>query len=144
MASNLDIVLAAINSLSGESIRHSEYESRVTERALKIQSLLRDSSPTMRALDSVRIYAHVDSVKYEENTTRYVVTFTPKNGDEQEQIRTPRMDTQAGKLIENKVKGAAGHDAIIYKNNEPAPEGAKGKQVPSHGYRVMPWIQVLS
>ena len=142
---NKQILLAAINSLAGTSFANKDDMSRKTiARALTIQQFLRDDGPEMRTLDSVRIYAHIDSVEFEESSKRYLVRFTANIKDaEQEYIRTPRMDTRAGRLIEDAVKNAAGHMALIYKNNEPAPEDAKGKNAPSQGFRVMPWIEVF-
>jgi len=140
---NEEIALAAVNSLAGVDFDSKEdYERAVLKRSLTIQGILRADGAIMRTLSAVRLRAHIDAVAFEPSSQRYVVTFTVPT-QEQEMIRTPRIDTPQGKLIEPIVKHAQGRWAIVFKNNEPAPEGAKGRNVPSSGYRVMPWIELL-
>ena len=140
---NEAIVMSAINSLAGIDFdSREEFERGVLRRSLTIQQLLRDDGAIMRTLNSVRLRAHIDAVRFEESSQRYIVEFTVP-GQDPEQIRTPRVDTPQGQILEPVVKRAAGHWAIIYKNNEPAPEGLKGKNIPSSGYRVCPWIDLI-
>ena len=142
-----DLIITAANTLNWKEIKTKEEATRaVVGRALTLQDMLRDEGTVKSILDSVRIYAQIDDIHFEETSQRYVIKFTAMKGDgEPEIIRTPRMDTEAGRLIKPAIdKAAPGKMALIYKHNEPAPEGAKGRSVPSSGYRVCPWIRIFA
>ena len=154
---NRQIILAAFNSLDMSKITSEEDLTRqVTKRAITVSKVLSENSIENRTLSAVRIPAEVLSVDFEENSQRYVIKFraTRNNEDKnEEQIRTARMDTFEGRVIKPmvekliaRVNEQNGQDrkarAVIYKYNEPAPEGAKGPNVPSHGYRNCCWLEV--
>lgn len=153
---NRQIILAAFNSIDASKCANEEELTRqVTRRAVTISKMLTDNSLENRALSAVRLYAEVHAVDFEESSQRYVIKFKAVRGDDNdfETIRTPRMDSFDGRIIRpmidkliNSVKNAENADrkarAVLYKYNEPAPEGAKGKNVPSHGYRNVCWLEV--
>lgn len=154
---NRQIILAAFNSIDASKCANEEELTRqVTRRAVTISKMLADNSIENRALSSVRLYVEVHSVELEESSQRYVIKFKAVrgDGDDIESIRTARMDSYDGRIIKpmidkliTAVKNAEGSDrkarAVLYKYNEPAPEGAKGPKVPSHGYRNVCWLEVF-
>ena len=147
-----DIILAAVNSLDWSKFTSEEDMTRkVTRRAITISKMVQDKSYEMRVLDSVRIYADITECKFEPSSQRYMIYMTAvKNGSEEERIRTPRMDTYDGKIVRpmvdrliNALSEKPSVRGVVYKFNEPAPEGAKGPKVPSHGYRTCVWIDLF-
>ena len=154
---NRQIVLAAFNSLDMSKVSSEEELTRqITRRATTVAKMLSENSIEMRTLNAIRIYADIIGVEFEEKSQRYLIKFCAvRNNDDrnEEQIRTPRMDTFDGRVIKPmidkliaRVEEQKGQDrnarAVIYKYNEPAPEGAKGPNVPSHGYRNCCWLEV--
>ena len=153
------IILAAFNSIDTAKCSNEEELTRqVTRRAVTISKMISENSLENRTLKAVRLYAEIQSVTLEESSNRYLIEFKSirgNNGEEPEveKIRTARMDSFDGrvikplidKLMANMEKAEAeGRKAraVLYKYNEPAPEGAKGKNVPSHGYRNVCWMEV--
>lgn len=92
-------------------------------------------SNAMKMLDSVRIYADVISVEYEESSTRMLTTFRQVDGDQMKTIRSGRTDGYGGDEVRRLWELAVGKRAYIYKY----PEEKDGRK-----YRFAPYIDILS
>ena len=149
---NRMIVIEAFKSLDIGAIKtEDELARQLTKRALTLSKVTSANSVEMRSLAALRIYGTVNSMEWEESSQRWVVKFTErKEGAEEEMLRSPRMDTFDGRILKPyldklKAKVDEGGDkprARFYKFNEMPAEGAKGKNVPSKGYRTFCWIEV--
>lgn len=153
-----DIILTAIQSLDvSKSHNPDDFTRAVIARSITISKMLNDRSLAVRALDSVRIYSDIKSIEFEESSQRYVIKFRAYNnndGDEDEIIRSPRMDSYDGKILKPVIQTAindvskSGHcRCIIYKNNEQVSDDDKKKagknKIPASGYRNFVWIEFL-
>lgn len=148
-------VFEAIKSLDISSYKtQNDAERAVIQRSITFSNLLKDDSLVLRILSSVKIYAHITSMKYEESSHRYLITFESGHGDDKqkETIRTPRMDSHDGIILKprvNTLKSAlekaddGSVPVLLYKKNEPPRPNQKGPKVSSAGYRVCVWFDVL-
>ena len=144
---NRAIALAALAGISFSNYAdRSELDYAVAHRCSRIASYVGNpNSIAMRMLDSVRVYAKITGVEFEESSQRYIVSFRAANaeeGSEDEKIRTDRVDASNGEFVKRMVKGGdasklVGKHAFVYKRNEPMKD-AKGRTV-----RVCPFLEIL-
>lgn len=112
-------------------------EFNVMVAAARLQNYSRDSSLPSRMLKATPIIAKVCDVAFEESSRRYLITFIAKNSDEEEHIRTDRLDGGCGEQISAMVNDCVGKHCVIYKLLEK--QGAKG----GRDVRVAPYIKAL-
>lgn len=120
-----------------------DFDLEVAKEMNRIRFIASENSLTSRLHDAVRIRCIILSVAYEDNSKRYVITFRADNSDKDETIRSERINSRRGDLVQ-KLWGP-GTDrvnkrAIIYKSNEGVGESAGA----SHGYRVAPYATFLT
>lgn len=153
------IATAAIASVSPTpDMTEEQWQRAVVRRATTISRMrfLQEGSVMMNVLDSVKIKATVVSVMFEESSQRYIVEIIPANSQSSrpESIRTPRMDSYAGRIIAQdieRLKGYAGTDKqiVVFKHNDvpddevAAAARAAGQNVPAAGYRQAVWFEFL-
>lgn len=136
---NRQVILAAINSLDYSAIStQRDFVLAVTKRSTSIASLLEEDSLPMQVLSAVKLRAIVKDVRFEESSNRYIITFLANNGKNDEQIRSPRMDSYYGKILKDTLTPElVGKTVIIYKINE------ERTDKPGQTVRVCPMIDVL-
>ena len=130
------IIGAAVASLDFSKYKTAaEVEQALLKRVAFVSNrCMSPNSNAMKMLDSVRIYADVISVEYEESSTRMLATFKQVDGDQEETIRSERTDKYGGEEIRRLWESAVGKRAYIYKYLEEK-DGRK--------YRFAPYIDVL-
>lgn len=134
------LVLEAVGMLGDEaSGTLTEIAGKVTRRALLLKRLCSERSVVMRTLRAVPIPCTVKAVSLEASSQRYVVTFVSDSTGEEERIRTDRVDSANGPLVERMWPRLAGHRAVIYKLNEEGREESRA----GNGYRCAPFVQDL-
>lgn len=133
-----DLVALAIETLdwSDPSVAANQ-EVAVTRRALRLRGLLDPDSVPIKTLGATVIYAELAGTRLEESSNRIVVDFAPLvkgvSGDP-EQIRTPRLDTRAGKLVDGLLRSIRpGSRVRLYKSHETGRDGRK--------YRSLVWAE---
>lgn len=131
------IIGAAIASLDFSKYKTAaEVEQAVLKRVSFINTrFMSPRSNAMKMLDSVRIYADVISVEYEESSTRMLATFKQVDSEQTETIRSERTDGYGGDETRQLWESAVGKRAYIYKYLEEK-DGRK--------YRFAPYIDILS
>lgn len=138
-------VTRAFDSLGPEAARgtFADVGEAVIRRALAIRRLTRDGSLPMLVMASRPIPCTIVSVAFEERTQRFVVELVARNseGGEPERMRSGRVDDATWGELTWRMwsRDLVGHDAVVYKLNEPAPEGSRA----SAGFRVAHWVQDL-
>lgn len=110
---------------------------------LRIESMTKDNSLAMMVQNAVRIRAKVVSVKFEQSSQRYLISYIASNNGtgEIETIRSERIDGPHGKIAERIWSGIHEDDeVVIFKKNEVANDNGRNA---SNGYRVAPWVVVV-
>ena len=115
-------------------------EQRLLSEYLRVNSLARPKGLIARVKASVPIWCVIQSVRFEESSQRYVVTFRADKSDRDEIVRSDRVDARGGQFVKELFgqEGLAGKRAVIYKMNERAGED----QMHSHGYRICPYMRL--
>lgn len=131
-------VLAAYFSLTlkGEQVNGRN----LTEETLKLSRLTDPNSIAMKAQRAVKIRGTVVSLALEQSSQRYVLTYSARNGEADEQIRSERIDGPHGNAVEAMFSSLVpGDEVVVFKLNEESSDA----RFP-HGYRVAPYIKKLS
>lgn len=119
--------------LSGR--KYDNLELAVAQEMLKINRLASERSLPSMIGRSIRITATINSVEFEESSKRYLIKFMADNGDEEEWVRSERMDSSHRDAVK-KIWGRdlVGHRAIIFK----CKDRVGSKEAPN-GYRIAPY-----
>ena len=119
--------------LSGR--KYDNLELAVAQEMLKINRLASERSLPSMIGRSIRITATINSVEFEESSKRYLIKFMADNGDEEEWVRSERMDSSHRDAVK-KIweRGLVGHRAIIFK----CKDRVGSKEAPN-GYRIAPY-----
>ena len=119
--------------LSGR--KYDNLELAVAQEMLKINRLASERSLPSLIGRSIRITATINSVEFEESSKRYLIKFQADNGDEEEWVRSERMDSSHKDAVK-KIWGRdlVGHRAIIFK----CKDRVGSKEAPN-GYRIAPY-----
>lgn len=135
-----DLVALALETLDWtDPAVYSNLEVCATRRALRLRALLSDDSMPVRALGATVICAELTGMHVEESSNRVVVDFVPiVKGErgEAEQIRTPRLDTRTGNLVDGLLRSLRpGSKVRLYKSHELGRGGCR--------YRSLVWAEAL-
>lgn len=100
-----------------------------------------DNSLAVLVQKSARLVGTIKDIKFEESSQRYLVTFRANNSDEDEIVRSERVDSQRGETVKELWgrNNLGGHRVVLYKHNERVGEDKKREK----GYRVAPWVTDL-
>ena len=115
--------------------KYDNLELAVAQEMLKINRLAFEGSMPSMIGRSIRITATINSVEFEESSKRYLIEFQADNGDEEEWVRSERMDSSHKDAVK-KIWGRdlVGHRAIIFK----CKDRVGSKEAPN-GYRIAPY-----
>ena len=119
--------------LSGR--KYDNLELAIAQEMLKLDRLASERSLPSMIGRSVKIAATINSIEFEETSKRYLIKFTADNGEEEEQVRSERMDSSHKDAVK-KIWGRdlVGHRAIIFK----CKDRVGSKEAPN-GYRIAPY-----
>lgn len=119
--------------LSGR--KYDNLELAVAQEMLKINRLASERSLPSMIGRSIRITATINSVEFEESSKRYLIKFMADNGDEEEWVRSERMDSSHRDAVKRIwERDLVGHRAIIFK----CKDRVGSKEAPN-GYRIAPY-----
>jgi len=140
--SNDNIILASYMLACKRShVDNADFELDVLKTAARLRPYVSDKAAVSRMLESIPIYATVESVAFEKTSNRYVVTFVadnqPNGKQKVETIRSDRTDSRHGKLVERMFSDIAGKHVCLYKYLEQT----SNRDMPE--VRVCPFVQVL-
>lgn len=115
--------------------------SSLTKEVLNIAKMKSDSSLAVLVQKSVRLVGTIKDIKFEESSQRYLVTFLAKGNDDDEIVRSERVDSPRGETVKELWGrgNLVGHRVVLFKHNERAGEDKKREK----GYRVAPWVTDL-
>lgn len=124
--------------LSGR--KYDNLELAVAQEMLKMNRLTAERSLPNLIGNSVRIAATINSIKFEESTKRYLIKFSADNGEEEEWVRSERLDS-SHKAAVKKIWGRdlVGHRVLIFKYKDKV-----GSKEAPNGYRIAPYCIDLS
>ena len=113
----------------------------LTKEVISIGRMAADNSLAVLVQKSARLVGTIKDIKFEESSQRYLVTFRANNSDEDEIIRSERVDSQRGETVKELWgrNNLGGHRFVLYKHNERVGEDKKREK----GYRVAPWVTDL-
>lgn len=113
----------------------------LTKEVISIGRMAADNSLAVLVQKSARLVGTIKDIKFEESSQRYLVTFRANNSDEDEIVRSERVDSQRGKTVKELWgrNNLGGHRVVLYKHNECVGEDKKREK----GYRVAPWVTDL-
>ncbi len=134
-AENEDLIIAAAVNLA--SARHREggdFAFEVLQSASQVMRFFRDDSDVRKMLRSYRLRGTVTAARFEESSTRIVVSFVADGADGTEELRTFRTDNPSGESIKAMVKRCIGRECVVMKYND-AMSGQQGRTV-----RVSPYM----
>lgn len=119
--------------LSGR--KYDNLELAVAQEMLKMNRLVSERSLPSLIGRSIRITATINSVEFEESSKRYLIKFQADNGDEEERVRSERMDANHKDAV-RKIWGRdlVGHRVIIFKCKDKV-----GSKEAPNGYRIAPY-----
>lgn len=119
--------------LSGR--KYDNLELAIAQEMLKLDRLASERSLPSMIGRSVKIAATINSIEFEETSKRYLIKFTADNGEEEERVRSERMDSSHKDAVK-KIWGRdlVGHRAIIFK----CKDRVGSKEAPN-GYRIAPY-----
>lgn len=130
-----DLIIAAAVCMAAARHREgADFGWEVMQSAGHVSRYFRDDSDVRKMLRSYRLHGTVNSARFEESSTRIVVTFTADGGDTPEELRTFRTDGKNGEAIKAMVKRCVGRRCIVMKYND-AMSGQQGRTV-----RVAPYM----
>ena len=124
--------------LSGR--KYDNLELAVAQEMLKMNRLAAERSLPNLIGNSVRIAATINSIEFEEYSKRYLIKFSADNGDEEEWVRSERVDS-SHKAAVKKIWGRdlVGHRVLIFKYKDKV-----GSKEAPNGYRIAPYCIDLS
>jgi hypothetical protein len=124
--------------LSGR--KYDNLELAVAQEMLKMNRLTAERSLPNLIGNSVRIAATINSIKFEESSKRYLIKFSADNGEEEEWVRSERLDS-SHKAAVKKIWGRdlVGHRVLIFKYKDKV-----GSKEAPNGYRIAPYCIDLS
>ena len=142
-ATRTQVILAAVGSAGPVGGSKAEWNALVAEQAVSIAVMLGDNSSVSQALSKFAnagkpFPAVILGGRKEASSTRVVVRFRNKDGDDEE-IRTDRTDSPEGLAMGNIVRGLVGHKVLIWKELEDS--GGSGPA--AKRYRVLRHIEDL-
>lgn len=119
--------------LSGR--KYDNLELAVAQEMLKMNRLTAERSLPNLIGNSVRIAATINSIEFEESSKRYLIKFSADNGDEEEWVRSERVDS-SHKAAVKKIWGRdlVGHRVLIFKYKDKV-----GSKEAPNGYRIAPY-----
>lgn len=119
--------------LSGR--KYDNLELAVAQEMLKMNRLNAERSLPNLIGNSVRIAATINSIEFEESSKRYLIKFSADNGDEEEWVRSERVDS-SHKAAVKKIWGRdlVGHRVLIFKYKDKV-----GSKESPNGYRIAPY-----
>lgn len=119
--------------LSGR--KYDNLELAVAQEMLKMNRLTAERSLPNLIGNSVRIAATINSIEFEESAKRYLIKFSADNGEEEEWVRSERMDS-SHKAAVKKIWGRdlVGHRVLIFKCKDKV-----GSKEAPNGYRIAPY-----
>ena len=118
--------------LSGR--KYDNLELAVAQEMLKMNRLTAERSLPNLIGNSVRIAATINSIKFEESSNRYLIKFSADNEEEEEWVRSERVDS-SHKAAVKKIWGRdlVGHRVLIFKYKDKV-----GSKEAPNGYRIAP------
>lgn len=124
--------------LSGR--KYDNLELAVAQEMLKMNRLTAEQSLPNLIGNSVRIAATINSIEFEESSKRYLIKFSADNGEEEEWVRSERVDS-SHKAAVKKIWGRdlVGHRVLIFKYKDKV-----GSKEAPNGYRIAPYCIDLS
>lgn len=119
--------------LSGR--KYDNLELAVAQEMLKMNRLTAERSLPNLIGNSVRIAATINSIEFEESSKRYLIKFSADNGEEEEWVRSERVDS-SHKAAVKKIWGRdlVGHRVLIFKYKDKV-----GSKKAPNGYRIAPY-----
>lgn len=119
--------------LSGR--KYDNLELAVAQEMLKMNRLTAERSLPNLIGNSVRITATINSIEFEESSKRYLIKFSADNGEEEEWVRSERVDS-SHKAAVKKIWGRdlVGHRVLIFKYKDKV-----GSKEAPNGYRIAPY-----
>lgn len=119
--------------LSGR--KYDNLELAVAQEMLKMNRLTAERSLPNLIGNSVRIAAIINSIEFEESSKRYLIKFSADNGEEEEWVRSERVDS-SHKAAVKKIWGRdlVGHRVLIFKYKDKV-----GSKEAPNGYRIAPY-----
>lgn len=119
--------------LSGR--KYDNLELAVAQEMLKMNRLTAERSLPNLIGNSVRIAATINSIEFEESSKRYLIKFSADNGEEEEWVRSERVDS-SHKAAVKKIWGRdlVGHRVLIFKYKDKV-----GSKEAPNGYRIAPY-----
>lgn len=124
--------------LSGR--KYDNLDLAVAQEMLKMNRLTAERSLPNLIGNSVRIAATINSIEFEESSKRYLIKFSADNGEEEEWVRSERVDS-SHKAAVKKIWGRdlVGHRVLIFKYKDKV-----GSKEAPNGYRIAPYCIDLS
>lgn len=124
--------------LSGR--KYDNLELAVAQEMLKMNRLTAERSLPNLIGNSVRIAATINSIEFEESSKRYLIKFSADNVEEEEWVRSERVDS-SHKAAVKKIWGRnlVGHRVLIFKYKDKV-----GSKEAPNGYRIAPYCIDLS
>lgn len=119
--------------LSGR--KYDNLELAVAQEMLKMNRLTAERSLPNLIGNSVRIAATINSIEFEESSKRYLIKFSADNGEEEEWVRSERVDS-SHKAAVKKIWGRdlVGHRVLIFKYKDKV-----GSKEAPNGDRIAPY-----
>lgn len=119
--------------LSGR--KYDNLELAVAQEMLKMNRLTAERSLPNLIGNSVRIAATINSIEFEESSKRYLIKYSADNGEEEEWVRSERVDS-SHKAAVKKIWGRdlVGHRVLIFKYKDKV-----GSKEAPNGYRIAPY-----
>lgn len=71
----------------------------LTKEVISIGRMAADNSLAVLVQKSARLVGTIKDIKFEESSQRYLVTFRANNSDEDEIVRSERVDSQRGETV---------------------------------------------
>lgn len=124
--------------LSGR--KYDNLDLAVAQEMLKMNRLTAERSLPNLIGNSVRIAATINSIEFEESSKRYLIKFSADNGEEEEWVRSERVDSSHNAAVK-KICGRdlVGHRVLIFKYKDKV-----GFKEAPNGYRIAPYCIDLS
>lgn len=124
--------------LSGR--KYDNLDLAVAQEMLKMNRLTAERSLPNLIGNSVRIAATINSIEFEESSKRYLIKFSADNGEEEEWVRSERVDS-SHKAAVKKIWGRdlVEHRVLIFKYKDKV-----GSKEAPNGYRIAPYCIDLS
>ena len=91
----------------------------LTKEVISIGRMAADNSLAVLVQKSARLVGTIKDIKFEESSQRYLVTFRANNSDEDEIVRSERVDSQRGETVKELWgrNNLGGHRVVLYKHS---------------------------